>query len=349
MFVGLVAAQYCSSSKNEVCYTLSKVGGQLQVKIDSKINGWAGFGVGSNMIGDIVVAWPVGNKVIISDRTGTGKQLPDTNEKAKMKVISSTASSSGFSVTFTRPLTASLGFTQAAVTSYMAAYKTGSISSTDPNYSFSQHTYKQNFAYDLESGKASSSASTSIYSQIHGYLMIIAWLVLVPLAVLVARFGKTRLGHKWYLIHRGLNSLAFLLTTVALALICIGKRNVVFTPTNFIHPLVGSIVYGATVIQIGFGWYINKVWNPNRGSKIPWHDYVHWVLGYILLIGGLFNGILGIKLAGESTWYIYTGIGIFGFTFLVFVSLQLRLGQIHHTQHEREMDEVLRGSDQSKF
>ena len=317
-------SQYCSPNNN-VCYTLSSANNTLNVKIDSQIDGWAGFGVGSNMVGDVVVAWKSGQQVIVSNRNSMGLVLPSYSSNSELKVLSSSVTANGFIVEFTRPISATSGFSQAANKQYMAAYLQGSISSTDPAYSFSKHSFKQNFAFDLATG--TTSKSNVDYSGWHGALMMISWMIFVPIAVLVARFGKVKVGAKWFPFHRIFNGLAFLLTTVGLILICVGKNNVVFTTAYFAHPFIGSAIYGLVIIQMFLGGYINKMWNPNR-TAVPWHDKLHWAVGYLLLILPIFNVVLALVYSQKG--YIYAGIAFYVLMIVIFVVLQLKMGQVHH-------------------
>jgi Eukaryotic cytochrome b561 len=157
--------------------------------------------------------------------------------------------------------------------------------------------------------------------------MVVSWCFLVPIAILAARFGKTKIGAKWFPIHRWINILVFLLTTVGLILICLFKENVVFTNNYFAHPFIGSVLYGLMVIQIFFGWYINKVWNPTRTS-IPWHDKVHWGLGYLLVILGFINTVLTFTLSVKG--YVIGAIVVYALFFVIFIVMQLKYGQQHH-------------------
>ena len=176
------------------------------------------------------------------------------------------------------------------------------------------------------------------YYKLHGYLMIISWLVLVPLTILIARFGKDKIGKNWYHIHRVLNYLVFLGTTASLVIVCIVKKNVVFKAKNFFHPLVGSIIYGLMVIQIGFGIYINRKFNPNR-EAVPWHDKFHIVLGYFLVVLGLIDTLLVFTFKSKIPWYVYYGLIYFGGSIFVFIILQLKYGTTKHINNTRTFED----------
>ena len=46
------------------------------------------------------------------------------------------------------------------------------------------------------------------YAQVvHGTLMTVAWLILIPIGIYIAAFHKN-LGHLWYRLHLGIQSIA---------------------------------------------------------------------------------------------------------------------------------------------
>eukprot|EP00835_Amoeboradix_gromovi_P006143 NODE_671_length_5354_cov_0.091722.p1 type:complete len:352 gc:universal NODE_671_length_5354_cov_0.091722:53-1108(+) len=346
LFLGYSLAAFCTSG-NGVCYTMAQSDGLLQVKIDTTISGWVGLGVGSSMQGDVYVFWKVGNQVILSSRQSSNQlNTPSINANPNVKITNSVITTNGFSVTFTRAISTTGGYTTPVTNKFMAAYRSGAISSTDPSYRYAEHSFKSNFVYTvpvlyanntsstnttditntgnnentLIGGDSSSTTSSEIYSTLHGYFMIFSWLFCIPMADLISRFGKdSKLGAKWYPLHKILNISAFIATTIALVLICIDKNNVVFTDTNFFHPFIGSIMYGLVVLQIVLGVYINKKYDHARTS-IPWYDKMHWGMGYMLLFLGYTNSVIASVIIGGG--YIITGILFFVFFMLIFMILE---------------------------
>ena len=157
IFATIVFSKFCTS-QNVVCYTINKSNNTLNVYIDSKTSGWVGFGVGEDMIGDIVVAWPNKDKVVVSNRIGEGKRLPEHKDNANLRVVSSKVTESGFQLNLTRPLTATDGFTASATTKYMAAYNKNEIESSKVDTDFPPHTYRMNFE---DASNASNGTSTN--------------------------------------------------------------------------------------------------------------------------------------------------------------------------------------------
>ena len=62
----------------------------------------------------------------------------------------------------------------------------------------------------------------------HAVLMCIAWLILIPTGIVVAMFFK-HLGHVWYLLHFGLQAIAFIFVFAAFILA------VQYSPTHFLN------------------------------------------------------------------------------------------------------------------
>eukprot|EP00835_Amoeboradix_gromovi_P004962 NODE_425_length_8856_cov_0.734841.p3 type:complete len:335 gc:universal NODE_425_length_8856_cov_0.734841:4093-5097(+) len=315
----------------DVSYELSKSGDLLKVKIISKVDGWVGFGVGTDMVGDIIICWKSRDSVVVSNRIGTGEDLPAHKSNPNLKTISSSVTSDGFVVEFTRDLEAINGFTTAVRSDFMAAYQPGAISSTDVTYSIAQHrsSTRTGFTYNIETG-AGESTSSSNFQLYHGILMSWSWLVLLPASFLVARFGKKRLGAKWFVIHKGINGLVTFCTIAALILICLSKNNVIFTNSALInwHAGIGVSLFVFLFLQIFLGVYIDKTWNPNR-TEVPPGDKIHWTLGYILILLALINAILALIMSSDSGKYVYAALAILGAYIIVFAVLQYRFGQVH--------------------
>eukprot|EP00834_Sanchytrium_tribonematis_P005561 NODE_345_length_9042_cov_0.258973.p6 type:complete len:178 gc:universal NODE_345_length_9042_cov_0.258973:4099-4632(+) len=157
IFYLLVFSEYCIFS--DACFKLSKVDGNMKVVMTSKIKGWIGFGIGSDMQGDIVIGWVSGDKVYVSNRKGTGEQQPTYSVNSALNITSTSITNDGFVIEFIRPITATNGFMSTAELSYFGAYKEQSISCTNLDCNLSQHlkSSAQNFHYNLDTGESSAS------------------------------------------------------------------------------------------------------------------------------------------------------------------------------------------------
>ena len=146
----------------------------------------------------------------------------------------------------------------------------------------------------------------------HGALMLVAWIVLVPLGIIMAKFWK-RLGHKWYLAHAGIQSFACLLTLASFILIIVIKSpdghaffDASTNPVAFTHAIFGVLVtvIGA-VFQPVIGKIADSMWKADRTEVPVWPDKVHWYTGRVVSLLALINIILGVIVLDdqEAVWF----------------------------------------------
>lgn len=84
------------------------------------------------------------------------------------------------------------------------------------------------------------------------------------------------IGHKWYILHSTSMILAGILGTVSLIVILLYQP-----PPHFVdaHRVIGLILTLGMLLQIGLGFIINKLFQVGR-KNVPWHDVLHWWIGY---------------------------------------------------------------------
>lgn len=155
------------------------------------------------------------------------------------------------------------------------------------------------------------------------------------IAVLFARFGRGTFAqwvkcHQW--IQIGLTT-SFTLVGFSLAVAAIrvregkhftGPHEVSFglfrsTLTPLADPLGPSLpqIFGLLLVllllfQIASGLFIHKLYNPLRTHRPP-RNFLHMIVGCLLLIGGLVEVKLGISKWGSEKWmvvtfYVWTGV-----------------------------------------
>ena len=177
----------------------------------------------------------------------------------------------------------------------------------------------------------------------HGRLMVIAWSMLVPIAVLIARFFKVlpnqpwpqELDNKfWWHRHRLMNYTAALLTAYALALIWGSSRY--SGDLRDLHAFSGMSVCILTLLQIFIAHFRGSKGGPtdqNNSTPDSMHDlsgdhydmtlrriifeYLHKSLGYLALLMGMGTVALGLFLADAPRW-MCLGLSIWWLGFLVF-------------------------------
>ncbi|KAJ3084088.1 hypothetical protein HK102_000765, partial [Quaeritorhiza haematococci] len=153
----------------------------------------------------------------------------------------------------------------------------------------------------------------------HGALMFVAWSVIAPFGIIVARFFKG-IGEWWFRLHvgallvgvGGLNLAGFI--TVYLTI-----DTDHFNPNKYTslgaHVVIGLIVFILTYIQIINGLIIDRLFDPNRGPVVPWWDRLHWYLGRVTTLLAWINVPLGLALwdvalfQDVATW-LYAAYGV---------------------------------------
>ncbi|KAI9178715.1 hypothetical protein H9P43_005377 [Blastocladiella emersonii ATCC 22665] len=164
---------------------------------------------------------------------------------------------------------------------------------------------------------------------IHAVCMTAAWGFLSYLAIFVARFMKSRLGEWWFRIHWGAMLVLLGLNIAGFVVVF----NYVPSGAHFfntIHGTLGLVVFSAMWLQILLGVAINYLFDPAR-TAIPIRDRAHWVLGYILAIGGPANIYLGLDLYTPDGWGLKGG---YLATWILFIALfglaSVKLKQDNH-------------------
>ncbi|KAI9101734.1 hypothetical protein DFS34DRAFT_428219 [Phlyctochytrium arcticum] len=190
---------------------------------------------------------------------------------------------------------------------------------------------------------AAASTNTAAMIQAHGVILFIAWLIMVPGAILVARFYKAQLGVWWFRFHWAALLLAAVLTYIGFGLafrvVQVKGAGHIDVNTSGAHVAIGLLVLIITPLQMILGVVIDRLWSPTR-TYIPWHDRLHWWLGRIVGILGIVNLPLGMALynklygedlsAGLKAWpFVVFAIVLVG-TVAIGAWLQLRRGQTHH-------------------
>ncbi|RKO86610.1 DWNN domain-containing protein [Blyttiomyces helicus] len=169
--------------------------------------------------------------------------------------------------------------------------------------------------------------------------MAVGWVVAAPLAIVVARYGKAALGVWWFRIHVVLMVGGATVGTyvgfgmVYTAIEWVGSPHFEVTAdAHGAHVVLGLLVLTLIAPQAILGFVIDRLWTPTRVS-IPWWDRLHWWVGRIVVLVTVINIPLGINTyGGAGSWaYIVYGLWL-GLVVVSFVSLQGRVGQVHHVE-----------------
>ncbi|KAI8909420.1 hypothetical protein DFJ77DRAFT_121756 [Powellomyces hirtus] len=342
-------------SSTACVYSSTNNDGRLRVRMEFPDElGWVAFGIGSGMSNaDVMLAYPTANgtSANVQQRTASGYRLPALNPTQDVEIVASETGrfnfqgKPGLAVTFLRPVassTAGVPTIEATGQRVMYAGLVGGAPTSPTN--IRKHTSFGVTTANLVDGSmrfapsdgtpppvlGGSGGDTEALTKVHGIVMFIAWVIIAPLAIMVARFMKATLGVWWFRVHLGLFLFGTtILTYVGLGLIyhvvnVNGKKHYNYE-ANGIHAILGLIVIILTFPQVVLGFVIDKLWKPTR-EAIPWWDKVHWWLGRLVFLIALINLPFGIALfykyrESQESWpYIVYGIllgaAIAGFAFL---------------------------------
>lgn len=151
---------------------------------------------------------------------------------------------------------------------------------------------------DDESETTSAMSSTKKgYIILHGLCMFIAWAVLCPAAIIVARQYRKRMW--WFKVHVCLMVSTCLLTLVGFIFIMLYLDwKLALSET---HHTIGIIIVVGAIIQPILGWIADRLFDVKR-TKIPFFpDRLHWHVGRILFFGALINMYFGLSMANVVT------------------------------------------------
>lgn len=285
--------------------------------------GWYAVGTGKQMDGsNMMIGWvDTAGKVVMSQRTASGHTSPTTSITAltaTMEPKHSFSNSSGTVWTWSFPMSGS-DATPSASTPFIWASNKADNPSSSTTASIKRHTAFGSITLDLTKPYSASSSSASSSNTgsntpvtpatgrgnasnqsqsnrvlnrdnsliiAHMVLMIVAWFILVPTAILFGRFGRT--FFKWFPLHRNIQIAAFLVVLIAMILIIVK----VGSGTHFdsTHAKAGLAVFIIMCLQMVLGavGHKTKRFNPSR--------IVHVVIGLGITIVGIWNATSGLKL-----------------------------------------------------
>ncbi|XP_076034442.1 putative ferric-chelate reductase 1 homolog [Oratosquilla oratoria] len=166
-------------------------------------------------------------------------------------------------------------------------------------------------------------ASSDLFKLLHGCLMLAAWMALVPLATLLARYYKTTwVNHnscgiaQWFHWHRGLAILAWSLTLVGVGFIFYFFKGE-WRPT--VHSFLGCFVTGLAFLQPFIAMLRCSPDSKNR----PFFNWIHWFIGQSALIISMAAIFYGLEAYGTKTWVYWMLILFIAFHCLTHIILSV--------------------------
>eukprot|EP00158_Paraphelidium_tribonemae_P009915 Partr_v1_DN28999_c2_g1_i6_m25734 putative Ferric-chelate reductase len=192
---------------------------------------------------------------------------------------------------------------------------------------------------DFSSSTVTSAPATELALLAHGLGMALSWLILVPLAVVIARYYRS-IGHSWFISHWVLNIVAVVITVGLAAVVILKNEQRLYLspdlPTK-IHGIVGLFIMGGAPLQSVPGKLADYFWAPGRVGTPIWPDKLHWWLGRFLVVFGFVNVGIGAFLYDPSFTMFSIFIVIMFFVIVGFVVV----GCMRSTGHGDAEKEVM--------
>ncbi|KAJ3280807.1 hypothetical protein HDU79_011333 [Rhizoclosmatium sp. JEL0117] len=340
---------YCYDQQSSFCVATVKDSTTVTFTVYSVAKGWVGIGTGSFMDGSTMfVAWKNGANIVISQRSGRGQAQPSYNSNpvfTKVATPSSVTVPSSANLAFSFQIPISSGLVSVTGPSnFIFGTSDQSVSTpSDPSSNFPQHGLYSKFSLDLSKGGVGSTTGGSGVDLVllHGIFMFIAWGVIPPVAIFIARYFKNVLGHRWYLSHTGL--LIYGTGGLIVAGLVVIEINVAPGVTRFVgsstHGIMGTVVALALYpLQCLLGYASNYFFDPNR-RKVAIIDQIHWWVGRAVVVLAIVTMQLGLMQYGVDAPWI---AGYWLFVILVpaglmFYGERRYGGAVHHVDSMTEL------------
>lgn len=316
----LAFADYCISG-DKMCIQMITDSSGTNVTISLKVSnsvGWAAVGVGKTMSNsDMVVAWKNGKQVVISPRYSMGEDMPAPFKSKYFYNPQYAFKDDNWLLTFTRPLNPTNdGFKNTIMkgaNSFIYAYSATGPASSDPAADFQIHSSKGTFEYNVVTG----GVTVDLLETIHGYGLIILWIILTPISVILARYYK-HIGHKWFIAHSGIQFIT-VTSTIVLGLLMENKYGWGF---KTIHEIIGVIVIIIGTLQVCGGFFIHFSYDPSR-SRIPIRDKAHGIIGFGIWFLSIYQMVSGVS-NDDSKLRLYIFAPVAAIMFFIMIGLQIK-------------------------
>ncbi|KAJ3067705.1 hypothetical protein HDU98_009107 [Podochytrium sp. JEL0797] len=282
------------------------------------------------------------NQPIITQRDGVAYTQPALSPIQQFTTTTTPTSitiASTSKIIFSLILPISL-FNANTTTPFIYALSSSPPSTPDsPSSSFPMHSTREAFSLDVSklgtttTGQLSATSPNFLFY--HGICMFLAWCILPPIGIFIARYLKQRLGHLWYKLHVAI-MFGGIASLMALGLLFVELHIPEDTPRfsgSTPHGVIGMLIaFGLYPLQVVLGYTANALFNAER-THVPWWDKMHWIMGRLAGVLALINILFGLILYGAEVGVIgaygavVVAIGVgFGLT-------EWRMGgAVHHVQ-----------------
>lgn len=185
----------------------------------------------------------------------------------------------------------------------------------------------------------SASAAGSLLFQIHGLLMLSAWVTMISISLILARHYKTAWPNRkidgkqpWFPLHTGINVIALFANCAGIVIVFVAVDGM--SPVNdtvpgyaAAHPVIGLVVTGLMIINPIMAAFRCAPDHKNRG----FFNVAHYFVGTSAHILAILNIFFGMYLSKSSSFtpdwvraIMYAFIGVH-----IFVSIVLEIYRIY--------------------
>lgn len=316
-------------------WSLNVTDGTLHVGIEARTPGWVGFGIAagtpSHMIGsEVAIGWaytpvPTIHSWLLVDRViddlyTIDSLIPLSNASICQYVDAGGATWTVFN--YTRSIVA--GTNPISLTDYTPA-----VLAYGPDNKLVQHNSDamEPFQINFLTGAVKESLSPTTIKDLrisHGFIMTFAFGIIMPLAMMVARYGKNRFGDNWILIHFGMQTTAYFFGLIGFTIALIMANKIYFN--TIAHGQMGMTVIVAALVQLSGG-----LLRPHRKEgaekqtriRIFWEWFHPW-FGRTVILFAIITIFFGIyQYQAPFFWYIIYGV-ILGLIATACIILEIR-------------------------
>lgn len=184
--------------------------------------------------------------------------------------------------------------------------------------------FKTSGKINLKTGDSSTVTDPYLnIKQLHGALMFIAWGFLISIGGLVARFFKSK-GAWWFKVHIFCQMTGVILMVAAFVM-AIMFTDILNNPHfNAAHQKAGLVVVIFGLINPVLGSLADFLYKPDRKSTPIFPDFIHWIIGHLLIIGSfvvLFLGLAQLTIYTNVSVGLYVGLGAWVALYLILFSV----------------------------
>jgi len=343
--------KYCNDDET-YCVEWEISGSDILLTITAETKGgWAGFGFseaedGGMVPSNVMIVWwdADSNEPIVSDRQALRYRTPLPIAQAATKATGGSYNDGLLVAKLSRPLVAStinasyVDINTEASMDCIWAINTDDRPTSPDDMSLTIHNFRGQVDINFSGGGATPTHHLSAFDKVtlaHGIVMMGAYLILMPLGIIFARYGKRLLQEKWFPYHWIAGVLATVVMATGFGLSLWGhsyKSGEAFFGKGKTtqHRLLGFIVVGLSFLQPLLGYYAHIAWDASRKAVPWWPDKAHWWIGRIVFLAGAVNIYIGMLKWGVPTGYRVVVYVWFGLVLCTMGAMHFLVGQTHH-------------------